>query len=91
MGRLLVLILALVVYGSLYPWQFVRTPSGDNPLWVVATTWRLQFSKAIIGDAILNIFLYLPIGFTAFVTFARRMTDGKNAALLAFLLGTLRR
>ena len=39
MYRLLLLVIALIVYGSLYPWHFDFDRSGANPLWVLLHAW----------------------------------------------------
>jgi 8-oxo-dGTP diphosphatase len=66
MRRILTGVILLIVYGSLYPWQFVRAPLG------AVLAWPRAFDS---GDVILNILVYLPLGTCAYWAFAalRRM------------------
>jgi len=57
---LFVAVLLMIIYGSLFPFQFLARP-GD-PLASLLSTWD-QFSSR--GDVLVNIILYLPLGFFA--------------------------
>jgi|GEM_PF-180305 len=60
MRRILIGVILLIVYGSLYPWQFVRVPIGAILAWPDAFDF---------GDVILNILVYVPLGACAFWAF----------------------
>jgi glycopeptide antibiotics resistance protein len=85
---LLAFVVLLIIYGSLYPWQF--EPLRDtNPVTVLLHSWNLKLNRFIIRDIGVNIVLYMPLGFVACLVFRRR---GRVAlpvffcALLGFLL-----
>jgi VanZ family protein len=86
-GRLLLLVIALIVYGSLYPWHFDFGRSGANPLWVLLHRWPQGIDRRILLDAAINLTLYFPLGMTAFLAAARR--HGRFLALGAALLVAL--
>jgi VanZ family protein len=70
--RLLLLTIGLIVYGSLYPWQFRPRPVATNPLTAFAESWsRVLPQRLVIRDACINIAIYLPVGILGHFVFAR--------------------
>src|ERR1051326_4265599 len=53
-------IIAVIVYGSLYPFCFYNNPDPDGPLRALLHTWRILGGR---GDSIANFILYVPLGF----------------------------
>ena len=84
MYRLLLLVIALIVYGSLYPWHFDFDRSGANPLWVLLHAWSHGIDRLVLRDAAINLLLYFPLGMAAFLAAARR--HGRFVAFAAALL-----
>jgi VanZ family protein len=82
--RLLFLVIALIVYGSLYPWHFDFDGSGTNPLWVLLHAWPQGIDRFVLRDAAINLLLYFPLGMAAFLAAARR--HGRFVAFAAALL-----
>lgn len=60
---LLLLVMAAIAYGSLYPFEFHITDSGQAGLAHLLGTWRDPPQSG--GDLIANILLYMPLGFAA--------------------------
>ena len=71
MRRLFILITGLLLYGSLYPWQF---HFGGGSLWLAMVNvfhqWPLHYQLAILKDMALNVVVYAPLGLTAYLSFA---------------------
>ena len=84
MYRLLLLVIALIVYGSLYPWHFDFDRSNTNPLWVLLHAWPQGIDRWALRDAATNLLLYFPLGMAAFLAAARR--HGRLVAFDAALL-----
>ena len=84
MYRLLILVIALIVYGSLYPWHFDFGGSGANPLWVLLDGWPPKIDRFILRDIAINLPLYAPLGMAAFLATVRRY--GRLVAFDAALL-----
>ncbi len=84
MYSLLVLVIALIVYGSLYPWHFDFDHFGANPLWVLLHAWPQGIDRWLLRDAAINLLLYFPLGMAAFLAAARR--HGRFVAFEAALL-----
>ena len=84
MYRLLLLVIALIVYGSLYPWHFDFGGSGANPLRVLLHAWPQGIDRWALRDAAINLLLYVPLGMAAFLASARR--HGRLVAFDAALL-----
>jgi hypothetical protein len=82
LGRLLLLTLVLIAYGSLYPWHFRSAPPGVSPFWIIEHSWPRHFDGPTVRDIAANVLLYLPVGLFAFLTFANRW-----AILPTLLLG----
>jgi VanZ family protein len=86
-ARAIVLLLATIVilYGSLYPFQYYDRSYPDGPLAYLVSTGR-DWDKS--GDRLSNILLYLPFGFFATCALPRRL-PGAVRALIAALAGAV--
>ena len=72
MKRLLLLVVVLIVYGSLYPWQFQAWRSSENPVDVVLRGWPGRVDRYLLRDLVINLCLYFPLGLPAYLAMARR-------------------
>ena len=70
--RILAIVVALILYGSLYPWQFHARHYDHNPLWVLLHAWPSGFDRYIAWDAAINITLYVPLGIFGFLAVSAR-------------------
>jgi len=70
--RILVIVVALILYGSLYPWQFHARHYGRNPLWILLHAWPGGFDRYVIWDVSVNTALYLPLGIFGFLAVSAR-------------------
>lgn len=75
---------ALIAYGSLYPFNF--KPDVEDDLFSALS--QLSWARAGRGDRISNVLLYLPLGFCLYLSWHSRLQRGPSL-LLATLLGTL--
>jgi len=82
---LLAVVVALIVYGSLYPFNFKPDAIEGGVLEAVR---QLSWARAGRGDRIANVLLYLPLGFCLFLWLDVRLRRGP-AMLLGIALGTL--
>jgi VanZ family protein len=83
----LLLVIAVIVYLSLYPWSF-NFAVHANPLEVLLHSWPDEMDAFALRDAAINIAFYVPLGLAAFLAFA----PGRSRAVAvgaAFLLGLL--
>src|SRR5688500_5435867 len=77
------IIVGLIVYGSLFPFDF-RIPAGENrSLGALIRTWDLLPSR---GNLIANTLLYAPLGFFGFLALGTRI-DARIRVLAAILSG----
>jgi VanZ family protein len=86
MNGILLLVVVLIVYGSLYPWTFVARHLNANPFVVLLNSWPTRVDVSLIKDFILNVLLYIPLGVTGFLSFSRKLRVWL-AILGAVLLG----
>lgn len=71
--RILAIVVALILYGSLYPWQFQARHYGHNPLWILLHAWPAgAFSRYFVWDIAVNITLYLPLGIFGYLAVSAR-------------------
>jgi len=75
------IIVAVIVYGSLYPFTFRRPEGGAGPLRSLLQSWAETPHR---GDFVANVFLYLPLGF-----FGSLASAGRGRALPRVMLVTL--
>lgn len=70
---ILAIVVALILYGSLYPWEFHTRHYGHNPLWVLLHAWPATvFSRYLVWDIAVNITLYVPLGIFAYLAVSGR-------------------
>jgi len=70
--RILAIVVALILYGSLYPWEFHARHYGNNPLWILLHAWPSGLNRYIVWDAVVNITLYVPLGLFGFLAVSAR-------------------
>lgn len=68
----LLLVIAIIAYGSLYPFHFEPMARAAWPLDALRQGWPDSFNRFVFRDILLNIFIYLPLGFAAAMLFLRR-------------------
>jgi VanZ family protein len=83
--RLLLLVAALLAYGSLFPWNFEFTSAAGNPLAVVLHGWPSYWNRYVLRDIVLNIVIYAPFGFVTALAFRRNLSRPMAAAAAALL------
>ncbi|MEO8371445.1 MAG: VanZ family protein [Candidatus Solibacter sp.] len=83
MFRLLLAVVAFIVYGSLYPFDF---HFGADPLAILLHSWPAHIDRFVWRDAGINVLLYFPLGLTATLVAVRRLPR-LAAATGAILLG----
>lgn len=80
------IMVAFVVYGSLFPFHF-HGRDGAGPLAALLTTWA--FHSVNFGNLIGNIFLYLPLGLFGTLSMSDRVSGAARLALVVAIGATL--
>lgn len=79
---ILAIVVALILYGSLYPWEFHARNYGHNPLWILLHAWpAAAFSRYLVWDLVVNVTLYLPLGIFGYLAVSARAS--RMARILA--------
>ena len=86
MKRLLPIVVAFIVYGSLYPFRFDFDRTDLSPWLVLLYAWPDAIDKFAWRDASVNVLIYFPLGLTAVLVFVRRWPPAA-AALATVALG----
>jgi VanZ family protein len=84
---LLGIVLALILYGTLYPFHFDFTRASGNPFLILLHSWPSRFGGSLLVDAVLNVAVFVPLGATAYLAMARRHGRAAGYAF-ALALGT---
>ena len=84
-GWLLLAVVALIAYGSLYPFNLKPDVLHDGVLEAVR---ELSWARAGRSDRIANVLLYLPLGFCLLLWLERRLRRAA-AVMLTVLFGSL--
>ena len=72
--KIFALVVALIVYGSLYPWQFHDRALSANPLWTLLnTSWPTTINRFFLRDFLVNVALYGPYGAFGFLALSNRL------------------
>jgi VanZ family protein len=85
--RLLAIVLAFIIYGSLYPFHFDFGRTASSPLLILLHAWPAKIDRFAWRDAGVNVLLYFPLGVTAVLVLTRRLPRAA-AALATMVLGT---
>lgn len=84
-GLLLFLVLALLIYGSVYPGVFRQTGAGAGDAFLyLIHTWPGRVSARSAVDCALNVLIYVPLGWIAYLCFRNVFAPMAIAATLSF-------
>jgi glycopeptide antibiotics resistance protein len=70
--------LVIILYGSLYPFEFFRNPQPGGPVYNLLVTWH---SPSGLGELIANTMLYVPFGFFLVQCLRRLPLSARVAAI----------
>ena len=73
MYRVLLIVIAVIVYGSLYPWDFHSAQLAASPLWVLIHSWPRVVDRFLIRDITVNVLLYMPVGVFGFLALRQNL------------------
>ncbi len=71
MRRLFLLTAALILYGSLFPWAFHRPDPSFSLSARLDASWPNAMNRWLLKDALLNVLIYVPLGFIGALAFPR--------------------
>jgi VanZ family protein len=83
MRRLLLLVVAIIVYGSLYPWHFEFAGRPDA-VTVLLHSWPTAWDRFLLRDVVINVLLYVPVGVVACLAWLPRWPRAAAFAATAF-------
>ena len=93
MLQFLLLVIALIVYGSFYPFHFELTPRAAYPVTTILGAWPTQWSRYLLRDFLINVMIYIPLGFAMTMLFIekrlRPVAAAAGMALSCFLSSTM--
>ena len=72
MIRILLVVIGLILYGSLYPWQYRPGPPGLTPVDVLLRSWPAKIGPSDFSDIVVNLLIYVPVGLFAFLALQQR-------------------
>jgi VanZ family protein len=81
---IVLLVISVIIYGSLYPFAFHWPAGGGGPIRTLLASWSERPGRA---DFLANILLYMPLGFFAVHALPPNANQGIRFSI-AFALGT---
>src|SRR3954471_12197117 len=72
---------AVIVYGSLYPFDFRIPADGEGAVVALLRSWKEMPSGR--GDTVTNVLLYLPLGWFGMMAMPRRISVALRLLLIA--------
>jgi VanZ family protein len=86
---ILIAVVVLIVYGSLYPWTFEARQLPASPLYILLHSWDIDLTdRRFIFDIAVNLAIYIPLGMSAYLAF-RRFKSHALEILAPVALGAL--
>lgn len=88
--RIVLVIAALLIYGSLYPWEFHAARGPYGPIDALIHSWKFSLNRFELRDIAINIAIYMPFGAAVYLWLSSRSAAVRFAGpiLLAALLST---
>ena len=72
MFGILIAVILLIVYGSLYPWVFEARHLAASPLHILLHSWNVNiYDRRLLFDMAVNVAVYVPLGMSANLAFRR--------------------
>jgi VanZ family protein len=69
---ILIAVVLLIAYGSLYPWEFTARHLAASPLYVLLHSWGANvYDRRFLFDMAVNVAVYIPLGMSAYLAFRR--------------------
>ena len=86
---ILIAVVVLIVYGSLYPWVFEARYLPASPLYILLHSWDANLhDRRFLFDVAVNIAVYIPLGMSAYLAM-RRFKSHALGILVPVALGAL--
>src|SRR5260370_32334902 len=87
MYHIFLIVSVIIVYGSLYPWDFHSTQLARSPLWVLIHSWPRGNYRSLLRDIAVNLLIFMPVGVSGFL--ALRQNFRTSVAAIVTLLFAL--
>jgi hypothetical protein len=80
-------VIALIVYGSLFPWEFHSAQLARLPPWVLIHSWPTVVDRFLLRDIAVNLLLDMPVGVCGFLALRQNFRNafGVTATVLIAL------
>lgn len=72
MYRILLITVALIAYGSLWPWQYNPAHATGSPPLILLHSWPPIIDASDLQDIVVNLLLYMPVGMFGYLALERR-------------------
>ena len=83
---LIVITVAAIIYGSLYPFEFRVPAEGEGPVSTLLRSWATPSGR---GDFLANTLLYMPLGWFGVLSLPRQMSVGLQLVLMILFVTML--
>ena len=83
---ILIAVVALILYGSLFPWRFEFRALPASPLYILFHSWQITGGRRFIADVVVNLAIYIPLGITGFLAM-RKLHSRRLCYIAPVILG----
>jgi VanZ family protein len=84
--RIWLIVIAVIVYGSLYPWDFHSRQLPASPPRIMVHAWPRVIDRDVVQDVAVNVAIYLPVGLFGFLALRQNMRTN-SAVVVVVLIG----
>ena len=81
MYRIFLIVGVIIVYGSLYPWDFHSAQLAGNPLWVLIHSWPTGNYRSLLRDIAVNLLIFVPVGVFGFLALRQNFRTSVAASV----------
>jgi VanZ family protein len=85
-NRIWLIVIAVIVYGSLYPWDFHSRQLPASPPVILVHAWPKTIDRDAVQDIAVNVAIYLPLGLFGFLGLRQNMR-ATSAVVVTVLIG----
>lgn len=85
MYRIWLIVIAVIVYGSLYPWDFHSKQLPASAPRILVHSWPKVIDRDVVQDVAVNVAIYLPVGLFGFLALRQNMRARSAIAVMVMI------
>jgi VanZ family protein len=86
--RIWLIVVAVIVYGSLYPWNFHARALPKSPPRILVHAWPKVVDRDVVQDIAVNVIIYIPLGLFGFLALRENLRT-TFAVIVTVIIGLI--